>query len=180
MQLLEVGVVTRDVAVLAADHAERRVHELARDLVRVVREREAYGLREERVAGEERDALAERNVGARPPAALVVVVERGQVVVDERERVDELERRGGGQRVVDGCAVRLCNREAQHRSNALSSRLERVAEHLVETAELGSEGERAEVRLDGVPELVSRSHRRACARASARSRSGARARRAPR
>ena len=121
MQLLQVGVVTGDVAVLAADHAERRVHELTCDLVRVVRESEAYRLREKRIAGEKGDALAERDVSARPPATLVVVVESRQVVVDERERVDELERRGGGQGVVDGCAVGLCNREAQHRSNALSS-----------------------------------------------------------
>ena len=68
------------------------VRELARDVVRVVREREAERLGEERVAREERDALAERDVRARPTAPLVVVVERGKVVVDERERVHELER----------------------------------------------------------------------------------------
>ena len=61
-------------------------------------EREPERLGEQRVAGEERDALAERDVRARPAAALVVVVERRQVVVDERERVHELERRGGRQR----------------------------------------------------------------------------------
>ena len=41
---------------------------------------------------EERDALTERDVRARTPAALVVVVHRGQVVVDEREAVHQLER----------------------------------------------------------------------------------------
>ena len=101
VQLLEIGVVARDVAVLAADHPERRVDELARDLGRLVGEREPQRLGEERVAGEERDALAERDVRARPSAPLVVVVQRRQVVVDERERVHELERGGGRKRILD-------------------------------------------------------------------------------
>ncbi len=68
---------------------------------RLVREREPERLGEERVAGEQRDALAERDVRARASAALVVVVQRGQVVVDERERVHELERGRRGKRVLD-------------------------------------------------------------------------------
>ena len=88
----EVGGVAGDVAVLAADHPERRLRELAADHRRRVREREPERLGQQRVAGQERHRLAERDVRGRPSAPLVVVVERGQVVVDERERVHELDR----------------------------------------------------------------------------------------
>ena len=88
----EVGVGAGDVEVLAADHPERRLRELPRRPGRRVREHEPERLDEQRVAGEQRDSLAEGDVRARPAAPLVVVVERRQVVVDERERVDELER----------------------------------------------------------------------------------------
>ena len=98
VELGEVGVGARDVEVLAADHPERRLGELARRAGRRVGEREPERLGEQRVAREQRDALAERDVRARPAAPLVVVVERRQIVVDERERVHELDRRGGRQR----------------------------------------------------------------------------------
>ena len=68
------------------------MRELARDARRGVREREPEGLGEERVAREDADRLAVVRPRRRPAAALCVVVERRQVVVDERERVDELER----------------------------------------------------------------------------------------
>ena len=116
-----------------------RVDEIACDLDRLVAEREAQRLCEERVAGEERDAFAERNVSAGTSAPLVVVVQRGQVVVDERERVHQLERGGSGKRRLDGLAVRLRHREAEDGTDALAARLERVAEHLVESAELWRE-----------------------------------------
>ena len=58
-------------------------------------EHEAVGLREQPVAGEDRDVLAERDMARRPAAPQVVVVHRGQVVVDERVGVDELDRRRG-------------------------------------------------------------------------------------
>ena len=85
-----------DVEVLAADHAERRLRELARDMRRVVRRREPERLGEQRVAGEDPDRLAVVLPRRRLPAALLVVVERRQVVVDERERVHELERAAAG------------------------------------------------------------------------------------
>ena len=56
----------------------------------------AEGLGVERVAGEDRDVLAERDVARRAAAAQVVVVHRRQVVVDERVGVDQLDR--GGER----------------------------------------------------------------------------------
>ena len=48
----------------------------------------------ERVAGEDRDVLAERLVAGRAAATQVVVVHRRQVVVDQRVGVDQLDRRG--------------------------------------------------------------------------------------
>ena len=160
MQLLEVGVVARDVAVLAADHPERRLDELAGDLAGLVAEREAQRLGEERVAGEQRDALAERDVRARPSAALVVVVQRGQVVVDERERVHQLERGGSGERRLDATRRRLRHREAEDGPDALAARLERVAERLFESTELRRERESSRgTRSTSVAQLVSRAHR---------------------
>ena len=117
---------------------KRRVDELARDPRIVVREREPKRLGEERVPGEQRDALAERDVRARASAPLGVVVHGREVVVDERERVHELERDCGRKRVLELAACRLGDREAEHRPDALSARLERVAKRLLEAAELGS------------------------------------------
>ena len=63
-------------------------------------EREPERLDEQGIAREQRDPLAERDVRARAAAPLVVVVERRQIVVDERERVHELERGRGRQRAL--------------------------------------------------------------------------------
>src|SRR5207248_10424018 len=53
-------------------------------------EREPERLRQKRVAGEDALRVAEARPGAGATAPLGVVVERRQVVVDERERMDEL------------------------------------------------------------------------------------------
>ena len=71
---------------------------------RRVAQHQPEGLGQERVAGEDGDVLAEAHVGARLAAPQVVVVERRQVVVDEAEGVDELERAGGGQQLAPGRA----------------------------------------------------------------------------
>ena len=158
MNRFEIGGVACDVAVLAGNHPERGVRELTGDGVPVVREGEPERLGEEGVAREEGDALTERDVRARPPAPLVVVVERGKVVVDERERVHQLERGRRGQSGFDRASGGFRDREAQHRPDPLPSCLERIAKHLVELAQLGGERERAEVRLDRLAQLVSLPH----------------------
>ena len=112
---------------------------------------------------EQSDALPEGDVRAGATAALVIVVERREVVVHERERVHELEGSCGGKGIVHRCAVRLGHGDAEHRANPLAARLQRVAEHVLEASELRCERQRAEVCLDGVAELVSRSHRRGSA-----------------
>ena len=50
---------------------------------------------EEGIAGKEGDGFAELDVAGREPSAEVVVVEGGEVVVDEGEGVDHLERTTG-------------------------------------------------------------------------------------
>ena len=61
--------------------------------------------------------------------------------------------------------VRVGDGETEHGTDPLPSALERVSKRLLEAAELGCERERAEIRLDGVPKLVSRPHPRSSARA---------------
>ena len=134
--------------------AERRLRELAADQRRRVGQREPERLREQRVAGEQRGRLAERDVRGRAAAALVVVVERRQVVVDERERVHELDRCRRRQHVLGGGARRLADRERDHGADALAARLERIAERLLEAAELRRERQLAEVPLDERAQLV--------------------------
>ena len=67
-----------------------------------VDEQQVEGLGEEAVAGEDRDVLAEGHVARRLAAAQRVVVDRRQVVMDQRVGVDELERGGRGQDTAPG------------------------------------------------------------------------------
>ena len=125
-----------DVEVLPGDHSRGGECELARDVRRLVANGKGERLVEERVAGEDRLPLAEANVHRRPAAALLVVVQRREVVVDERERVDQLQRGGCGERLVGIAAGGLRRRQAEHRPDALAAALERVADDLVQPAEL--------------------------------------------
>ena len=66
------------------------------------------GESEQRIAGEDGHGFAEDLVAGELAAAVVVVVERGEIVVDQRVGVDQFERAGGGDDaggiVGDGCA----------------------------------------------------------------------------
>src|SRR5205823_11099476 len=90
----EIGLAAGDVEVLAADHAERRLDELARHIRRRVRQSEPERLREQRVASQDPHALPALRPRAGPPAPPLVVVQRGETVVDAREVVDERQRGG--------------------------------------------------------------------------------------
>src|ERR671924_526895 len=92
------------------------------------------------VAGEDAHSLAVAGPGARPPAALRVVVQGRQVVVGERERVHELERGRSRERRLRLGPGRLGGREADDGPDALA-RLERVANGLLERPELGRQRE---------------------------------------
>ncbi len=140
-----------EVEPLPADHLQRRPHELARDVSGRIREREPKGLGEQRVAGEHRGRLAVGGPHRWRAAPLAVVVERRQVVVDERERVHELDGGGRGQRVLDVQPERVARRKAEHRPHALAA--ERVAHRLGQPAELGREAQLVEVLLDERAEL---------------------------
>ena len=90
---LEVGAGLHRVEVLAADHPERRLGELAHDVGGRVRARRAGTPR--RGARRRRAPPCPRRTAAQTlglPRRSLVVVERGQVVVDEREVVHELDR----------------------------------------------------------------------------------------
>ena len=65
-------------------------------------EREAQRLGEQPVAGEDRHVLAEGHVAGGLAAAQLVVVHRGQVVVDQRVGVDHLDRGGERQHLAGG------------------------------------------------------------------------------
>ena len=67
-------------------------------------QRERLGV--QAVARQDRDAVAVDDVQRRPSAAQRVVVHRGQVVVDERVGVDQLDGAGGGQRRWDAGLAR--------------------------------------------------------------------------
>ena len=94
------GPVRRDVDVLPADHPECRRGKLPRRPRRRVREDQPERLREERIAGKDRDSLPEAHVRARLAAPQIVVVEGREVVVHEAERVHELERAGRWKELV--------------------------------------------------------------------------------
>src|SRR5205814_10331501 len=107
--------------VLPADHAERRLRELATDVRGRIREREPEGLGEERVTGEHGDRLAELCPRGGTTAPLRVVVERRQIVVNEREGVYELECRAGRERAFGVGAGRFCGREADDGAHPLAA-----------------------------------------------------------
>ncbi len=141
-----------------------RAHVAGR-VLEVAHERE--GVVQERVAGEHGDVLAVDDVRGRAPAPQGVVVERRQVVVHERERVHELERERGRQRVLGLAAEPLRRRQAEHRPHALAAGEQRVAHRLGERRDVGglAEVERRQADVDQRAQPPERgravSHRRA-------------------
>ena len=94
------------------------------------------------------------------PAPLGVVVERGQVVVDEREVVHELERERRGHHLLRLGLERLADGERDHRPDPLAAHLdERVARRVALAVELGPQLELLERLLDELLQLLRRVHR---------------------
>ena len=147
-----------DVQVLPADHPQRRLRELPADERRRIRQRQPKRLCQQCVAGQNSNRLPVTRPYGRIAATDVVVVEGGQIVVDEREVVDELDGRGSGQ-----CMVRLGTRclgrgEADHRPHALAAHRERVAHGFRLAVQLRRERELRQVRLGELAELLSPVH----------------------
>ena len=92
-----------DTAILAGDA-------LFAEAVRLVAEHQPHRFRVQRVAGQDRDALAVTHMTGGPTPPQRVVVHRRQVVVDQRVRVDHLHRARGWQRQF-GCAAGRLARE---------------------------------------------------------------------
>ena len=146
------------VDVLPADHPvhARRVRELGHRREHVGRlagllvQREPERLRVEPVAREDGHVLAEADVTRRAAAAQVVVVHRRQVVVDQRVRVDQLERGRERQRPRGVAAQRPRRREREHRPDPLPAGHQRVAHRLLEPRGVGlaREPQRVEVGVD--------------------------------
>ena len=108
------------------------------------------------VAGEDRLGLAEARVDARPAAARRRAVH--DVVVDEREVVEDLDRERGREGAAAGVrsAERLGREQERDGPDPLAARRERVADGVVEARRVGGEVERGEAGLD-LGERVQRS-----------------------
>src|SRR4051794_25030704 len=156
---LELG----DVHVLAAhhpahsnrlDHLVQRGQDVRR-IARLTLEHETHGLREQTVAGENRDVLAEPDVTGGLAAAQVVVVHRRQVVVDERVGMDQLERGRRGHHPVRIEADGLRRGQRQNRADALAAGKQRMAHRLLQAAGrlFAAEAERLQVAVNALLEL---------------------------
>ena len=104
---------------------------------------QAEGLDEQRVAGEDGGRLAEFLMVGRFAAAEIVVVHRGQVVVDEGRAVDQLY--CGGEPVGQGRAERVGKRGGDEGTDALAAVQRGIAAGLVQLcrAAVGRVGEEA-------------------------------------
>ncbi len=130
----------RHVDVLAPDHPShaRGVGQLARRRQHVGRlapllgEQQREGLGVEAIAGQDRDVLAERTVTRGLPSADVVIVHRGQVVVDQRVGMDQLERGCEGQHVGGVESHRGRRGQSEHGADPLARREQRVAHRLLQ------------------------------------------------
>ncbi len=90
-----------DVEDLAADHSEgtrsaRKLLDEQHRMARRVRREKLERQSNHRIPGEDGHCFAEDLVIGRPPPAKIVIVHCRKIVVDERERVDQLHRGGGG------------------------------------------------------------------------------------
>src|SRR3954452_7515218 len=97
-----------------------------------------------------------RGEGGRRAAAQVVVVHRGQVVVDERVGVDELDRRREREHRFGIHADCAGGGKREHRPDPLAAREQRIAHRLLEPGRFGVGGEAQldEVALDRVAEVI--------------------------
>jgi len=132
----------RDLAADEAGRPRRRAQDAGRpqsprravagDVTRARLHEDVERAREQRVAGQDRDGLAEDLVRRRLAAAQVVVVHGGQVVVDQAVRVDHLDGAGQRHQRVFGAAHRLARGQDEEGANALAAREKAVADGAVD------------------------------------------------
>ena len=110
------------------------------------------GEREQRIAGEDGHGVAEDFVVGGAAAPEIVVVERGEVVVDERIGVDHFERAGGREYGIGVAAERFCGGESEDGAHSLASGEEGVAHGAVDDGGLDGLGwdERFQCGLDAL------------------------------
>ena len=90
------------------------------------------GFGEQRVAAQHGHALAIDLVAGRPAAAQVIVVHGGQIVMDERVGVHQLDRAGRGEGVGQLAAAGLGGGEAEHGPQAFAAGEHGVAHRRVD------------------------------------------------
>ena len=88
--------------------------------------------RKQGITGQDRHGLAELLVTGRPPASVVVIVERRQIVVNQRVRMDQFQRAGEpfDSRRLPGGGFR--GRDTENRSDALAAGEQAVAHRAVD------------------------------------------------
>ena len=153
-----------DIKVLASDHAAdprrrgefRRGREDVRRLAALLGQQVVKGLGIETVAGEDRYALAESTMTRRPAPPEVVVVHRGKVVMNERVRVDQFERRRERHHRAAAAADRGRRREREYGPDSLATGKQRVTHRIAQPRHvlLAGEAEVAEVVLDGCAQAL--------------------------
>ncbi len=117
---------------------------------------EIDGLGKEPVAREDRNVLAELLVRCGTPAPHIVVVHRGQVVVNERVRVHQLDGRRRGENGLGLGTRGLCGRQAEHRTHSLAACQERVPHRLRKARGLGpfAEPKPPEILIHELPQPI--------------------------
>ncbi len=103
---------------------------------RVIFGEEGEGVGEKRIAGEERGGFVEFLMCGGAPAAEVIVVHAGQVVVDQRVGVHALDGDGGGQG-VGLLPEELGGGEHQHGAEALAAGLHGITHGFMDAAQAG-------------------------------------------
>src|SRR5438270_3744658 len=113
-----------------ADFAKNIAHVVARDRPRFGRDFKSN--RQQRVARQDRDAVAENFVASRAAAAEIVVIHAGEIVVNERISVDAFHRTGVWQGGAGFSAAGFGGRETKNRPEAFAAGEQTVAHRLVD------------------------------------------------
>ena len=129
-----------EVGDLAGDELERarRVGDFKDDLrCGVAFERRSFGgnfkgLGEQPVAGKDGDALAKNFVVGEFAAAIIVIIHRGKVIVNQRVSMNAFDRTGGRERIVHFTATSFGGRDTQSGTQAFAAGKKGIAHRFVD------------------------------------------------